>query len=277
LPANLFQYPKTSRTPGFATVSEHTGETSEAMKRYKSLSEKSLRRMPLLNFDAFEVLTFDCYGTLIDWETGISEALQPILANHHIDMATDRLLELYGELEFEAEREKYYEYKTVLRTVLEGLGARLGFAPTPTELQHFTGSVKDWPAFPDSVRALQALQRKYKLAVISNIDDDLFALSAPRLQVKLDWVITAQQAQSYKPSLNNFHLAFARIGLPKSKILHVAQSLFHDVAPAKTLGLSTVWVNRRHNKDGFGATPPAHVQPDLEVPSLQALAGKIGL
>jgi 2-haloacid dehalogenase len=230
-----------------------------------------------MNFDNFAVLTFDCYGTLIDWETGIAEALRPVLANHHIDVATDRLLELYGELESEAERGKYYEYKTVLQMVLERLGDRLGFAPTPTELQHFSASVKAWPAFPDSARALQALQRKYKLAVISNIDDDLFALSAPRLQAKFDWVITAQQARSYKPSLHNFHLAFERMGLPKSKILHVAQSLFHDVAPAKALGLSTVWINRRHDKEGFGATPPARVQPDLEVPSLQALAEKIGL
>lgn len=230
-----------------------------------------------MNFDDFAVLTFDCYGTLIDWETGLLEALRSVLANHHIDMATDRLLELYGDLESETQRGTYYEYKTVLRTVLEGLGARLGFVPTQTELQHFAESVKDWPAFSDSALALQALRRKYKLAIISNIDDDLFALSAPRLQVTFDWVITAQQAKSYKPSMNNFHLAFERMGLPKGKILHVAQSLFHDVAPAKALGLSTVWINRRHNKEGFGATPPAQVQPDLEVPNLQALAEMMGL
>ncbi len=140
----------------------------------------------MLKFDDFAVLTFDCYGTLIDWETGIREALRPVFANHHIDIATDRMLELYGELESEAERGKYIEYKTVLRTVLEGLGARLGFAPTQTELQHFTESVKDWPAFPDSALALQTLQRKYKLAIISNIDDDLFAFSAQRLQMKFE-------------------------------------------------------------------------------------------
>lgn len=231
----------------------------------------------MLKFNDFEVLTFDCYGTLIDWEAGIWKALRPVFANHHIDMAMAGVLELYGELESEAERGKYIEYKTVLRMVLEGLGSRLGFVPSPTELQHFVESVKNWPAFSDSAPALQTLQRKYKLALISNIDDDLFAFSAQRLQVKFDWVITAQQAKSYKPSLNNFHLAFERIGLPKSTILHVAQSLFHDVAPAKSLGLSTVWINRRHNKEGLGATPPAQVQPDLEVPTLQALAEMMGL
>lgn len=231
----------------------------------------------MLNFDQFGVLTFDCYGTLIDWESGIWEALGGILAGHHVNLAPDEALELYGELEAEAERGAYQEYKTVLRTVLEGFGARLRFAPTPSDLQRFAASVKDWPAFPDSPRALQALKTKYKLAIISNIDDDLFAFSAQRLQVQFDWVITAHQAKSYKPSLNNFRFAFDRIGVPQAKILHVAQSLFHDIAPAKALGLATVWVNRRHDKAGSGATPPAHAQPDLEVPNLQSLARTIGL
>ena len=230
-----------------------------------------------MNFDNFEVLTFDCYGTLIDWESGIWEALQPSLTNPHIAITRNKALELYGELESEAERGEYHEYQAVLRMVLEGLGSRLGFAPTPIELQHFSESVKDWPAFPDSARALQALKKKYKLAIISNIDDDLFAFSAQRLQMQFDWVITAQQAKSYKPSLNNFHLAFKRMALPKDKILHVAQSLFHDMVPAKGLGLSTVWINRRYNQGGFGATPPAQAQPDLEVPDLQTLAEKMGL
>jgi 2-haloacid dehalogenase len=121
------------------------------------------------------------------------------------------------------------------------------------------------------------LKKKFKLAIISNIDDDLFAFSARRLQVQFDWIITAQQARAYKPSLNNFQVAFRRMGLPQDRILHVAQSLFHDVVPAKALGLSTVWINRRHGQAGFGATPPAQAQPDLEVPDLQTLAATIGL
>jgi 2-haloacid dehalogenase len=231
----------------------------------------------MLNFDQFEVLTFDCYGTLIDWETGIWAALGPILATHQVHVSPDKALELFGELEAEAERGDYREYRSVLRTVLEGFGARLGFAPTRSELQDFPASVKDWPAFPDSPTALQALKTKYKLAIVSNIDDELFASSALRLQVQFDWVITAQQARSYKPSPNNFHIAFQKIGVPRTKVLHVAQSLFHDIAPAKALGLSTVWVNRRHGKAGAGATPSAQAQPDLEVPDLQSLARAIGL
>ncbi len=230
-----------------------------------------------MNFDNFEALTFDCYGTLIDWESGIWSALQPALTSHHIAITKDNALELYGEFESAAERGEYREYKMVLKAVLEELGARLGFAPTPLELQQFSESVKEWPAFPDSTRALQALKKKFKLAIISNIDDDLFAFSAQRLQVPFDWIITAQQAKSYKPSLNNFQVAFQRMGLPAGKILHVAQSLFHDMVPAKALGLATVWINRRHNQAGFGATPPAQAQPDLEVPDLQTLAATIGL
>lgn len=230
-----------------------------------------------MNFDRFEVLTFDCYGTLIDWESGIWGALAPILATHGVTVPLEKALELYGDLESEAERGPYRDYKTVLRTVLESFGSRLGFAPTTTEMDRFAASVKDWPAFPDSPGALRALKSKYRLAVISNIDDDLFAYSAERLQVEFDWVITAHQVKSYKPSLNNFRAAFDRIGLPQAKFLHVAQSLFHDIAPAKGLGLSTVWVNRRHGKAGRGATPPAQAQPDLEVPDLQSLARTIGV
>ena len=231
----------------------------------------------MLRWNDFEVLTFDCYGTLIDWETGILESLRPIFAAHRIELIPDSVLELYGELESAAERGAYREYKTVLRLVLEGLGARLGFAPTTEGMQQFSTSVKDWPAFPDSALALQALHRKYRLAIISNIDDDLFAFSAERLQTKFDWIITAQQARSYKPSLNNFRLAFDRIGVPQNRILHVAQSPFHDIAPANALGLSTVWVNRRHNKEGSGATPVARAHPDFEVPDLRTLAARIGL
>ena len=230
----------------------------------------------MLDLTAFEVMTFDCYGTLIDWESGIWNALQPVITDHHIDIAPERALELYGELETEAERGQYHEYRTVLRMVLKGFGERFGFVPDEAEAQRFSESVRDWPAFSDSSRALQALKKKYKLAILSNIDDALFTFSAQRLGVQFDWIITAQQAKSYKPSLNNFHLGIERIGLPRSKILHVAQSLYHDIVPAKALGLSTVWVNRRHDKKGFGATPSAQAQPDLEVPDLQTLAEMIG-
>jgi 2-haloacid dehalogenase len=165
----------------------------------------------------------------------------------------------------------------VLRAVLEGFGARFGFVPSAAECDQFAGSVVDWPAFPDSTPALQALHTRYRLAIISNVDDDLFAGSAQRLQVPFDWIITAQQAQSYKPSVHNFHLALTRMGVPQHHVLHVAQSLYHDIVPARTLGLHTVWVNRRQSRPGTGATPPAQAQPDLEVPDLHTLAVQAGV
>lgn len=231
----------------------------------------------MLNFDSYDVLTFDCYGTLIDWETGIWDALRPILARYNVRLTMDDALALYGALEADAEQGAYREYTAVLRLVLEGFGTKFQFTLSEEDLRAFSQSVRNWPAFPDSSRALQALHSQYKLAIISNIDDALFAHSARRLQVDFDWVITAQQARSYKPSLTNFDFATRRIGLPKEKILHVAQSLFHDIVPAKAFGLSTVWVNRRRDKSGSGATPPAQATPDLEVPSLEALARAIGV
>lgn len=230
-----------------------------------------------MRFDAFTVLTFDCYGTMIDWETGLWQALQPIFARHNVALASEPALELFGRLEAAAENGAYRDYHTVLRETLQGFGTRLGFTPTPQELQHFAASVKDWPAFADAPAALQAMQRRYKLAVISNIDDELFAFSAQRLQVNFDWAITAQQARSYKPSLHIFQRAFERLGVPPSAILHVAQSLYHDISPANDLGVTTVWVNRRQHKPGSGATLPAQAQPDLEVPDLHTLAVKMGL
>lgn len=226
----------------------------------------------MLNFEDYSVLTFDCYGTLIDWESGIWNALQPILSAHGVTMTRDNLLELFGVLEAEVESGDYHDYKTVLGMVLEGFGARLHFTPTLTELDSFSHSVRDWPAFPDSPAALQALSQRYKLAIVSNVDDDLFAYSAQKLQAPFEWVITAQQVKAYKPAPTHFYAAFERIGLPREKILHVAQSLFHDIVTAKSLGLSTVWVNRRHTQGGSGATPRTEAAPDLEVPDLASLA-----
>ena len=219
-----------------------------------------------------QVLTFDCYGTLIDWETGISTALQAILRRHGQELDDESVLETYAEFESAAEREPYMIYRDILATCLRRFGTRYGFAPSADELARFSGSVGDWPAFPDSAEALAALKRCFKLAVLTNMDDDLFALSNKLLGVTFDYVITAQQVRSYKPELNHFYVALERIGLPRERILHVAQSMFHDHVPAKQLGLNTVWVNRRHDKPGSGATPPAEAQPDLEMPDMRSVA-----
>jgi 2-haloacid dehalogenase len=225
-----------------------------------------------LDFDAFDVLTFDCYGTLIDWEAGILAALRPPLAAHGIEAPDGQLLEAFARHEAEVEAGPYRPYRDVLGEVLTAMLRHRGVEPTADEVAAFGGSVAEWPAFPDSAAALARLHERFRLGVITNCDDDLFAASEARLGTTFDWVVTAQQARRYKPNPRGFELMFERVGLPPARILHVAQSLFHDHVPAKRLGLSTVWVDRRGDQPGFGATPPAEATPDLTVPDMATLA-----
>ena len=228
----------------------------------------------MLNFNKYKVLTFDCYGTLIDWEAGILSALKPILSNYSVTIDDSQILEIYAEFEAKAEQEPYETYRIILQSVLRGFGDQFDFTPSATELTQFSNSIQNWPPFADSTKALNALKTKYKIGILSNVDDDLFSYSAHNLNVDFDFVCTAQQIGSYKPDLRNFEFAINKMGIDREHILHVAQSLFHDILPAKKLGLDTVWVNRRKGKKGSGATPPAEATPDLEVPDLKSLATK---
>jgi 2-haloacid dehalogenase len=224
------------------------------------------------DFGRFDALTFDCYGTLIDWETGLSSALRAFLNPRAGAPDHDALLETYARYEAEAERPPYRTYREVLAFAGRGVAATYGVEPTTAEIEAFSGSVADWPAFPDSTAALARLKTRFRLGVLTNCDDDLFAASSRRLGVEFDWVVTAQQARGYKPSIANFELLFARLGLPRERILHVAQSLYHDHIPAKALGLSTIWIDRRHDRAGAGATPPAEAKPDLTFPDMASFA-----
>ncbi len=228
----------------------------------------------MLDFSRFQVLTFDCYGTLIDWETGIFAALRPILAAHKKQLSDSELLEMYGELEAAAEGGDFRPYREVLKSVVRGLGQRLDFTPTEYEVRSLPESVAEWGPFSDTVAALRKLHARYKLAVISNIDDDLFVASARKLQVTFDSVTTARQARCYKPNVKIFNMALERIGVPREQVLHAGQSIYHDVIPAKSLGLATVWVNRPSPRPGSGAAKAAAGQPDLEVGNLATLAAK---
>jgi len=226
----------------------------------------------MIDFGRFDILTFDCYGTLIDWEAGILAGLRAVLDPRGVPVDDEDLLARYAAHEARIEAGPYVRYREVLGASLAGVCAELGVEPTPDELAAFGGSVGDWPAFPDSAEALARLHQRFGLAVITNCDDDLFAASNRRLGVDFDFVITAQQVGAYKPSLRGFEVAFERIDRPRDRILHVAQSLFHDHVPAKALGLTSVWVNRRHDRPGSGATPPAEAVPDLVVPDMATLA-----
>jgi 2-haloacid dehalogenase len=225
-----------------------------------------------VSFATATVLTFDCYGTLIDWEAGLLEAFDAVLAPRDIHRPADELLSLFAEIESPIQQGAFKPYRQVLDLSMEALCRRLGFVPTEREVTTLSRSLPSWPPFPDTGPALRRLATRFQLGIISNVDDDLFAGSARLLGVPFDWVVTAQQALSYKPARNNFHRALARIGRPWNEVIHCAQSLFHDIGPARSLGLQTVWINRRSGREGTGATPMATVVPDLEVPDLASLA-----
>jgi len=226
----------------------------------------------MLDLTRFKILTFDCYGTMIDWEGGIFSALRPILAAHKKNIPDLMLLELYSELEASAEQGKYLRYRDVLQSVVRGLGERLEFSPTEAEVRSLPEPLAHWQPFPDTVEALRKLKSRYRLAVISNVDDDLFASTVPKLGVAFDHVITAQQSGCYKPCMRIFKLAEEQIGVNREQWLHVGQSIYHDVIPAQSLGIATVWVNRPSPRPGAGAAKTAAGKPDLEVSNLETLA-----
>lgn len=221
---------------------------------------------------SFKILTFDCYGTLIDWETGIFNALRPVLRAHGKSLADAELLGMYGDLEAAAETPPYRSYRDVLASVVQGFGNHLGFVPSEEEVRALTVSLPRWQPWPDTVAALNRLASRYRLAIISNIDDDLIAETKELLQVEFAYVVTAQMASCYKPGLQIFQRALHEMQMPLGSVLHIGQSIYHDVRPAQSMGLATVWVNRPSPRTGIGAVRPADGTPDLEVPDLRSLA-----
>jgi 2-haloacid dehalogenase len=226
----------------------------------------------MLDFSRFEILTFDCYGTLVNWEDGILRCLQRVLRTHGKDADARAILQLYGDFEALAEQGKYRRYREVLQSVVQQFGERLGFVPTEQEVGSLPESLPEWKPWPDTVAALRSLHNRFRLAIVSNVDDDLFAATRPQLGVEFDQIITAEQARAYKPSPKIFELALRRVGVPAHRVLHVGQSLYHDVIPAQSLGLAAVWVNRPSARSGVGAVKRADGHPDLQVSSLAELA-----
>jgi len=207
-----------------------------------------------------KALSFDCYGTLIDWETGLLEALRPL--RERAGVSDVELLEAYGEAEHDAEvKFPGLVYSQLLEKVHAGLSRRFGVPENVEEAARFGVSVGDWPAFPDTPEALRYLKRHFKLIILSNVDRLSFAGSNERLGVEFDHVFTAQDIGSYKPDLRNFEYLIAHLavdGIDRAALLHVAQSLFHDHAPANRMRIASAWIDRRHGQPGGGAT----VMPD---------------
>lgn len=231
----------------------------------------------MLDLGPITHLTFDCYGTLIDWERGILAALRPILDRRGVAADDAALLREYAGAEAAEESRPYQPYRQVLRNVMGRIAAAHGFAPSAEELESLPDSVGQWPPFADTVAALERLKTRFKLVILSNIDDDLFAATQLALKVPFDAVITAAQLGSYKPGHAHFHAAVERLGVPRSAILHVAQSLYHDHVPAQALGFQSVWVNRPSLLPGTGVALTATATPTLEVPDLRSLVSRFGL
>jgi 2-haloacid dehalogenase len=229
----------------------------------------------MLDFAQFEWLSFDCYGTLIDWESGLLGYLRPLLREKGGAISDAEVLSLYSEFEPREQSGEYRSYREVLASVVHDFARELRFDVDETEANGLADSIRDWEPFADTVAALHRLHSRYKLAILSNIDDDLFAHSARKLQVPFDCVVTAQQARSYKPSLNNFEVLLQRLAIPRTRLLHVAESLYHDVGAAGSLGIATVWVNRRQGK-ASAATKLTDARPDMEVPDVGRLAEMAG-
>lgn len=232
-----------------------------------------------MDLDGITTLSFDCYGTLIDWETGIMAALRAWLDQHGIKAPNDQVLEIYGELEFEVEEANPGAlYPRILGKVHQALGEHFNIPSTAEEQKAFGASVKDWPAFPDSAKALKYLGKHYKLIILSNIDRASFAHSEKKLGVKFDAIYTAQDIGSYKPDPRNFEYLLEHLRADfkarPDQLLHVAQSLFHDHEPAKKKNLHTCWIDRRANKKGVGATVALYgpVDFDFRFESMAAFA-----
>ena len=232
--------------------------------------------MALEDFNRFRVVSFDCYGTLIDWEPGILSALKVVLASRGLFPPEAEILARYAEFESVAEAGAYITYREVLREVVRQFGATYGFSPDQNEIDCLVHSLPHWRPFDDTERALKRLRRRFALAILSNVDDDLFAQTQVKLGVEIDVVVTAGQERTYKPSPAMFAALIERTTGAPATVLHVAQSVYHDIVPAQAAGLTTVWVRRRSARIDFGATPVAAARPDLEVPDLDALAALTG-
>jgi 2-haloacid dehalogenase len=234
-----------------------------------------------MKFDDFRVLTFDCYGTLIDWETGILAVLRPWAARAEISASEAEILGAFGEAESAAEHDLPTAlYPEVLRATHAGIAKHFA-RPADSEAADLLGkSVGDWPPFADTTDALKRLQRRFKLIVVSNVDRESFARTQKKLGIIFDAVVTAEEVGAYKPDAKMFRRAMEvakEFGAEPKNILHVAQSLYHDHVPAKSFGLKTVWVRRPSKRGEFGATrdPGVDVKPDLVVHSLNELADVI--
>jgi 2-haloacid dehalogenase len=224
----------------------------------------------------FKALTFDCYGTLIDWESGMVEALKPLTGKASRNLKRDEILEAHARHESSQQVQTPAKlYCDLLAVVYRRLAEEWGVGVSWTDCVAYGRSVRNWPAFADTARSLKYLKRHYKLAILSNVDNESFSFSNEKLGVDFDAVYTAEDCGSYKPSARNFDYMLAKLktlGIEKSEILHTAESLFHDHGPANELGLASCWIHRRHGQKSSGATMALAKTPRCDF-RFESLAG----
>ncbi|MCH7548114.1 MAG: HAD-IA family hydrolase [Candidatus Krumholzibacteriota bacterium] len=225
----------------------------------------------MIDFRNYEAMTFDCYGTLIDWETGILSVLSELRRRHNLDATDHELLESYARAETHVQCGYYRRYREVLREVMKQVAQHYKLDVDGYDVDALVVSLPLWKPFPDTIDALHRLGGYFGLGVISNIDDDLFESTSRHLETPFDWVVTAEQAGAYKPAHRTFRHAWELMGVHPSRIVHVAQSRFHDIAPVMTMDGTTVWVDRRRDGTSHGATSPGDAEPNLTVPDLATL------
>ena len=226
-----------------------------------------------MDFNRYQWLSFDCYGTLVDWEKGISDAVAQIFARYRVRKSREEILALFASAEPRVQSSgEFLDYRRVLRDVMQIMAWEASIRLNAAEAEALPDSLPQWPIFPEVPDALKQLQSRYKLAIISNVDDDLFRKSEEALGINFDSVVTSQQVRVYKPDLAGFNLAQERMAVEKEYWLHVGESLYHDIGPANRLGIDSVWVSR---PDRGGGTRPTDAVPSLVVPDLTALEAMV--
>jgi 2-haloacid dehalogenase len=230
------------------------------------------------DFSNVAVLSFDCYGTLIDWERGIVDAVAARVPAPRLEGKKEAVLRAFAAAESAEERRTPGKpYPLILEAAYLQLCAELGWLATLGDAAAFGASVGKWPPFADTTEALRRLQTRFKLAILSNVDHGSFAATERALGVSFDLVVTAADVGTYKPNPRNFQTLLGRLGdmdLRKEQLLHVAQSLYHDHVPAQALGLPTCWIDRRAGRGG-GATSDAAAKPTMTFGSLKEFADAV--
>ncbi len=225
------------------------------------------------DMNQLRLISFDCYGTLVDRKEGVLNAIQPLLEDYLIEMEGDQIFGLFREFEENLVTGEFHSYHDILVAVMKQFGKHLNINLQKDDLNILANTFPRWPFFPDTLPVLQELSQNYRLAIISNADRPALEETVSRTGIEFDFLITSGELESYKPSPENFIEAMNHFRLSSGHILHVAQSRFHDILPARDLGIPAVWINRYNDP-----VPPLEdtEYPGMHFPDLSSFAGWLG-